>query len=547
MLEKAIKYVSPSWALNRAQTSAKLQAFESYKGASLHRRQSYHWTPFSSSADSEIAHGTLDVLRTRSQDLYKNHPLGKAAIDRQVINVIGTGLWPEPVIEAKPLGITEDQAKELEATAKTEWAIFSQECDLRRTFSFNGLIEIAFKSALLRGDVFVNTPMVRYPGQTYSTKLQLIEADRVSNPNLALDTVKMMGGIEKGANGDPAAYHVLDHFPGELLPGANVHKWRRLQAFNPMTGLRQVMHLSLFDRPDQSRGLPVLTPILEPLKMLDRYRDAELMAAVVGGMFTVFVRTESDMRLGRLAPRGDKQNAVEPGAEKADELHMGDGLINYLMPDESIDVANPGRPNANYEPFVVAILKEIGAGLSIPFEELILFYQSSFSAARASIIQAWKLYLSRRVWLASMLLNHVWQLFWQESVALGRIPVRDFSRPDRRALYTRVLWNGPTRGAINELQSVQAAALSVASGFSDQHFESQRLHGLDGAQVTRNLINQNAARIAGGLAPLGTSGTRAQSGKDVGNGNGNDQQVQQLLQIIAEQQQMLQLSNIMHQ
>ena len=65
-------------------------------------------------------------------------------------------------------------------------------------------------------------------------------------------------------------------------------------AFGPNSGERQVLHLFKRLRIDMTRGVPYLAPVIEPLKMLDRYAEAELMAAVVSSFFTVFVKSEGD-------------------------------------------------------------------------------------------------------------------------------------------------------------------------------------------------------------------------------------------------------------
>ena len=44
------------------------------------------------------------------------------------------------------------------------------------------------------------------------------------------------------------------------------------------------------ERIGQRRGVPFLAQVIEALKQLGRYTDAELVAAVVSGMFTVFIR-----------------------------------------------------------------------------------------------------------------------------------------------------------------------------------------------------------------------------------------------------------------
>lgn len=70
-------------------------------------------------------------------------------------------------------------------------------------------------------------------------------------------------------------------------------KWTRVEAWGEKTGRRNVIHIMNRERIGQRRGVPFLAPVIEALKQLGRYTDAELVAAVVSGMFTVFIEKES--------------------------------------------------------------------------------------------------------------------------------------------------------------------------------------------------------------------------------------------------------------
>ena len=114
-----------------------------------------------------------------------------------------------------------------------------------------------------------------YPGSSgpvfpMNLKLQVVEADRVSNPNSKIDTDAMAGGIEKDRYGAPVAYHVSRYHPGNQFSTGG-QKWRRVPAFGAQTGLRNIIHLYNPTRPGQSRGVPDLAPVIEPLKQLGRY------------------------------------------------------------------------------------------------------------------------------------------------------------------------------------------------------------------------------------------------------------------------------------
>ncbi|WP_143494913.1 MULTISPECIES: phage portal protein, partial [unclassified Pseudomonas] len=155
-------------------------------------------------------------------------------------------------------------------------------------------------SSLVAGDVLVASPDQERAGCVFSTRLQLIEADRVSNPNGGLDQVDLVDGVEFDGLGAPIAYHVCTGYPGEYLAGRTL-AWERLTAFGAVTGRRRVLHvLADKERPGQKRGMPYLAPVLEPLQKLERYSSAELMAAVISAMFTVFIKKSSEFPTSNL-------------------------------------------------------------------------------------------------------------------------------------------------------------------------------------------------------------------------------------------------------
>ncbi|MGZ7263521.1 phage portal protein, partial [Streptococcus pyogenes] len=69
------------------------------------------------------------------------------------------------------------------------------------------------------------------------------------------------------------------------------------------------------------------------------------------------------------------------------DLRLGDGLVMELDEGESIETANPGRPNAQFDPFVMAMWKMIGGALGVPFEILVKHFTASYSASRAALLQ----------------------------------------------------------------------------------------------------------------------------------------------------------------
>src|SRR5690606_4055785 len=135
----------------------------------------------------------------------------------------------------------------------------------------------------------------------YDLRVRLIEADRCCDPQPADKNKDIKGGVEVDKNGEIVAFHFVNRHP--LSNGLSKREWKRVEAFGKTTGRRNVIHLMESERPEQRRGVPILAPVIESLKQLGRYTEAELMAAVVSGMFTVFIKSENPQQpIGEAIP-----------------------------------------------------------------------------------------------------------------------------------------------------------------------------------------------------------------------------------------------------
>jgi lambda family phage portal protein len=349
------------------------------------------------------------------------------------------------------------------------------------------------------GDAFVLLPRVKLPGSPYGLRLQVIEADRVTNPNNMPDSDTMAGGVERDAAGAPVRYHILKKHPGNRRAFTKHDDWEAREAFGSKTGLRNVIHLYNLTRPGQSRGVPDLAPVMEVLKQVGRYTEAEVMAAVIAGMFTVFIETE-----GGDSAFDYTNLSGETGQKGTDaDLKLGNGLIMELAKGEKANSVNPGRPNSAFDPFVMAILRQIGTALEIPFEILIKHFTSSYSAARAALLAMWQYVMGERRWFVDNFFKIVFEVWMYEAVATGRIAAPGFfSDPGIRAAYLGSKWIGPSKGQINEQAEVKAARERVAAGFSTIAQETAELTGGDWEQNHAQQVKEHRRRLEDGLITL---------------------------------------------
>lgn len=495
-LDRVISYFLPKAALRRVQARGAMALTDSYHGGRMDRSATRNWRPGAGSANADTSYDRTD-LRSRSRDLARNNPTACAAINTNVSNVIGTGLSMRPRIAAKTLGLDAEQAEEYETTIAEEWKLWatSQNCDTARTLDFYGLQEQAFRSMLESGDVFALLPSVKRRAWPYTLAVQLIEADRVSNPGFKADSETIVGGVEFDTYGAPKQYHISNKHPGDLQRAGMT--WRPYVAFGEKTGRRNVIHLFDQLRPMQARGVPFLSPVIEPLKQLGTYTDAELQAAVISGAFSVFIKMDPDAFQDLFSE--EARTAITSSASQWDG-NLSSGKAVNLLPGEEVSSANPGRPNAEFDPFVTAIFQQIGMALEIPFEVLTMHYTASYSAARAALLTAWRVFYKRRHFMAARFCQPIYEEFLAEAVGMGRLALPGFfADPLTHQAWCAAEWAGDGPGSIDPLKEVGAAAARVELGISTLERESIAYDGEDWDSKHRQQVKEFTARRDAGL------------------------------------------------
>lgn len=487
LFEKAIAAISPETALRRIGARQRLKILDSgygNYGASHTKKSLLGWLYGGGSAYEDIQIN-LSTLRQRSRDLYMGVPLATGALKTMRTNVVGSGLTLKSQIDYEFLNIGEEQARKLEQQIEREFELWadSTACDLERLDNFRGLQQLAFLNWLMSGDVIVLLPTTKRANMPYDLRIRLIEADRLSNPDGNANT-NIIGGVETNETGEVVAYHISNHHP---LSMHDIGKtgWQRVEAYGATTGRRNVLHVMNRERIGQRRGVPILAPVIEALKQLGRYTDAELVAAVVSGMFTVFIEKQGvseEAGFGEIVPENQQ---VDAGDENS--LELANGAILDLNEGEKANAVNPGRPNTAFDGFVVAICRQIGAALEIPYELLVKNFNASYSASRGALLEAWKMFRMYRTWLADDFCQPVFEEWMAEAVAKGRIAAPGFfANPIIRKAYCTAEWNGPAQGLLNPVQEVTAAKMRVENGFSNRTREAMELTGSDfNANVTQ--------------------------------------------------------------
>lgn len=491
MLDKAIAYFWPDKAARRAAARKTLSVIDSgygNYGANLTKRSMRGWRYHGGSPQEDIE-DNLDVLRQRSRDAYMGIPIAAAMIKTMRTNVVCSGLVPTPQVDTDFLGLDEKQADELQAQIVREFNLWadSTDCDADGIDNFWNLQRLAYIGYLMNGDAFAVLPYDEPQGRPYGLQVRLIEADRICSPDgydrLAPCEVhghqvhQIVQGVETDETGRVVAYWICDHHPLAKLDH-NELRWQRVEARGELTRNRNILHIMKRERAGQLRGVPMLAPVLESLKQLGRYTEAELDAAMVASMVTVMIQKDSPSNtapFGQVPPEAAKDPNTPP-----DELgiELAPAAIFDLAPGEKANMLDPKHPTTTYDGFVTAEAKQIGAAAEIPIEVLFKSFSNNYSASRGALNEFWRVCDMERSGFADSFCQPVYERWFAEAVARGRINAPGFfNDPAVARGYLGCRWNGPARTNLDAKAEIEAAELRIRNGISTAEQETAQMTG----------------------------------------------------------------------
>lgn len=455
-------------------------------GASTTLNSMIGWLAGGGSAEDDIdLHGA--TLRKRSRDLYSGGGLGRSGCATLTTNVVGWGIQPKPKIDAEALGMTDEACDEWERNTLREFNLWAEStmCDAERQKDFYTCQELAFRSMLVSGDVFVVFGMKENRATPYQTTIRILEADRISTPEGSEGESesrelegggRIVDGVEIDKEGAVVRYHIANRHPLLGESSAQV-EWNPIEAYGSDTGMPNILHVMTWERPEQRRGVPFAAAQIEQIKQLDRYINSELAANVVSSMLTAFLQSKEDD--GAIAME-DSINEDEKLTDDELKLELAPGAIYDLPPGKTVATVNPIRNNSAFQNFVSTVITLIGASYEIPMEVLLKKYESNYTAARGAMLDFWKTVRVKRTRFNKQFNQPVYEAWLSEAVAAGRVEAPGFfDDPAIRKAWCGCNWMGVSMGHVDPLKEVNAAEKRIANNISTQEQEASEYNGND--------------------------------------------------------------------
>lgn len=424
-------------------------------------------------------------LRERSKQLFEENIYCKGLIKRIIRNEINTGLTLEAAPISSIIGITEDEAQEWADIQETNWKLWSDIdyiCDYNEQDTLGELASKCRMTSLISGDCLV---ILRINPKTKLPCIDLIDGGLVQSPLFdSQGKTDIKHGVELDSKGRHLAYYVKTKELGE---------YKRIPAWGEKSGRRIAWLVYGSDMLlDGVRGEPLLACMLYMMKDLDRYRNAEVRAAVINAMIAGTVERD-DTGIGS---RAMDSGAIKKGSIDVQQDDGATKKLNWsaMMPGtwfqslakgEKLNSFNTQRPNVNFKIFEEAITDTVAWVNEIPPEIFRLNFKNNFSASRQANNEL-NIYLSYRYWkFGKDFYQPIYVEHTIQSVLLGDIKAPGLIEAWVKESGWRIFgawckaeWTGISRPSVDIVKDVKAATEMLDYGLTTQDYQCRKLSGM---------------------------------------------------------------------
>ncbi|MFV1851632.1 MAG: phage portal protein [Thalassospira sp.] len=453
------------------------------------------WSPRLRSADDRISSGR-DRMVARVRDLVDRNGWLSGAVQRQVDEAIGASFRFNWNPDLNALGLDRDWAKEF--VAATENAFHNYANDPRRPLdaggrlSLAGILGLGFRHRMGEGDAICLAHWLPKRSVAYSTAVQVVDPDRLSNPYGKFNGEDLRNGIEINGYGAPIAYHFRSRHPNDPW-SLNNQTWQRVKA-RTKWGRSRVIHFFEVEQAGQTRGRGLLGPAIEKLKVADDYERSEQEAALINAIFAAFIESPFDKTImdevsedeGAISQYQSERSAFAD----ANPVLFGGSKVHRLFAGESFNFNHGNRDNAAFQVFIQNALRHAATALGQSYEEFANDWSgTNYSSARAAMLKSWKFLTTRRGHFANGFATPIWALWLEEHISQGNIDLPSGTPRfwDNPAAWCRGNWIGPGRGWVDPVKEANASQIRMENNLSTLQTEAA-----EQGQDYREILDQRA-------------------------------------------------------
>lgn len=399
-----------------------------YQGAQGGRLFS-DWIAAATSADSEIRTDFRRLL-DRSRSLERDNDYMKGfllACERNILGAIQLDLrmdCGEYVLQrgAAPKWVSDPAAS---AQIEQAWIAWGEKgvCSLDGRHSWAGVKRLAVRSVPRDGNFLVRK--VRGPAarNEFNFALQIWEVDHLDLRRF--ETLRngndIKFGIETDADQRVAAYWLMAKHPGEYFGDSSSSTSTRFAA-------DEIYHVSLFERAEQSIGVPWVSSAITRLRQLGMFEEAAVVAARIGaskqGFFKKTPGPNGEMGSWTGETTADGRGVMDAQPGTFEELPAGWDLADW----------SPDYPNTTTGDFRKAMLRGVCTGLGTTYTTLGNDLEAvNLSSARVGLFEEREGWKALQVFFKDDFYRPVFKDFLEAAIMSGAVnlPLGKFAKFNR--------------------------------------------------------------------------------------------------------------------
>ncbi|RDH86424.1 MAG: phage portal protein [endosymbiont of Escarpia spicata] len=404
MVDRAISYLSPGWAVRRAHARRVLSYYEAAKPSTLQKQRKE-----TGSADVAVRRAGA-AMRQQARHLEQNHDIARGVLSTLVNNVVGpAGIGVEPQPRTKDGEIHDVFARQIEQLYK-EWC---KRPEVTWIHNWPAAQRLTARTWFRDGEALGKKLVGPIPSLDHGTNvpfsLELLEPDYLP---LDYDDEgrRIIQGIEHNGWRRPTVYHIYKAHPG------NGHLIRTYAGNTTRVPAAKMLHLALRDRLGQARGVTVFASIMSRLDDLKDYEESERIAAKVAASMAGYIK--------KGVPDQYEQDVDEDGNSAARDLRFRPGMIfDDLAPGEEIGTIDTSRPNSGLEGHRNGQLRALASGPGVTYSSVSKDYNGSYSSQRQELVEGWIAYGVLSDEFVGKFVQPVYEDFIQAALLAGQLVI----------------------------------------------------------------------------------------------------------------------------
>lgn len=377
------------------------------------------WTTTSTSADSQARQG-LAITRSRARQLRDENDYAAKFVSMVKTNVLGesgihfkSGVKDPDRVQGNKLipGSADVFANKSITDNWWRWGT-RKYCTISGTMSWCDVQRVVLEAVAVDGEVIIRKMAVDPDVNPFGFTLKLYEASRLDIDYNEMDTgrgTQIRMGVEMDQDGRRVAYHLLANDPSESF------FWRNDRVFRESVPARDIIHLGIARRADQTRFTPWMQTSGYRMNMVGKYEEAEVTAARVAASKMGFITHTADSNgdyTGEIDTDGNKIMDAEPGA------------FENLSVGQDVKVVDWQHPSTAYQAFLKTALRGVAAGLNVSYNSLANDMESvNFASGKLGLVEEREVWKAIQAWFIESFCEEVFSSWLMMALTGGVVPL----------------------------------------------------------------------------------------------------------------------------